>query len=165
MSLSIAMPAPLLATHDVQLRARGDRALAERAKSVLSVGTNFRVRRGTQGTNDEDGAWRLRIVGHERLARAVAGGKTMRGTMVGERYALPGTHASQYLKQPTIRVRIDLVQRQTAQRLHIAVYDIVRRFAGLCAGVGTALAMGHGLGRDRRQVREQAEADRRHDRG
>ena len=75
---------------------------------------------------DEDGCWPLKNVRHERLAVAVAGGKTMQEAMLAEGYARPDKHAGRFMRHPAIRARIDHLQGLIAAQLHVSVADIVR---------------------------------------
>ena len=75
---------------------------------------------------DEDGSWPLGNARHERLAVAVAGGKTMQEAMAAEGYARPDKHAARFMRHPGIRARIDYLQHQVAEKLHVTVADIVR---------------------------------------
>ena len=76
-----------------------------------------------------DGAWPLRNVKYERLALAVASGKTMVQAMAEQGYATPNKHAWRYMKRPEIRARIDFLRRKTAEAVPITAADIVRQLA------------------------------------
>ena len=64
------------------------------------------------------------------------------------------------MRHPAIRAGVDYPQHRATEKLQVTVAHIVRQLDEAHEGAGTAQVIGHGLGRDRRQALEQAEADR-----
>ena len=114
--------------------------------------------------NDDNPALPLKNPRHERVAQAVAGGKTMPEAMEQERYADPARNSTRMAKRPEVAARIGYLQGKIAEALHITkkgqteklqrAFDLAEEQKNVNGMVGAVNAQNklHGLIVDRKLI-------------